>query len=264
LRFDILKPAGMGKSDKPLIRYSTSEMAKDLIELLDHLGWTAERQLNVSGVSMGGMIAQEVAYLIPNRINSLNLISTAANIENTTTFLENLHTRVMMFVPKTLDRSVTDAARMLFSDSWLDAPDDTIVPDASTPNAVLPSSGKYARFTTNYERFAAQELTKRLDLEGFQKKGFMMQAIAAGWHHKSAEQLKEIGDKVGRDRILVMHGTTDNMITVPHGRKLIKMLEPGVGEIVEGTGHVFMLEKWKWHNEMIEKMVETGLRLNKG
>lgn len=74
----------MGKSDKPLCRYSTSQMALDLVELLDHLGWTSSRSLNISGVSMGGMIAQEVALLIPERINSLNLISTAANIENTT------------------------------------------------------------------------------------------------------------------------------------------------------------------------------------
>ena len=51
---------GMGGSDVPIMRYSTSEMAKDLIELLDHLGWTEERQLHVSGVSMGGMIAQEL------------------------------------------------------------------------------------------------------------------------------------------------------------------------------------------------------------
>jgi len=51
---------GIGKSDKPLSRYSSSEMAKDTLELLDHLGWTGKRQLHVIGISMGGMIAQEL------------------------------------------------------------------------------------------------------------------------------------------------------------------------------------------------------------
>jgi pimeloyl-ACP methyl ester carboxylesterase len=50
----------MGESDKPVMRYSTSEMAKDVLEIINHLGWTAERELHVSGVSMGGMIAQEL------------------------------------------------------------------------------------------------------------------------------------------------------------------------------------------------------------
>ncbi|TVY13553.1 3-oxoadipate enol-lactonase 2, partial [Lachnellula arida] len=103
---------GMGKSDKPLMRYSTSEMAQDVLELVDHLGWTKERQLHITGVSMGGMIAQELGLLIPTRISSLNLISTAAAIENTTTYLENIRTRIMMFVPKTLDRAVADSSRM--------------------------------------------------------------------------------------------------------------------------------------------------------
>lgn len=52
----------MGDSDTPLMRYSTSEMAKDIIELVDHLGWTAERELHIIGVSMGGMISQELVY----------------------------------------------------------------------------------------------------------------------------------------------------------------------------------------------------------
>jgi len=51
---------GIGESDKPLARYSTSEMAKDAIELIDDIGWTDKRQLHITGVSMGGMIAQEV------------------------------------------------------------------------------------------------------------------------------------------------------------------------------------------------------------
>jgi pimeloyl-ACP methyl ester carboxylesterase len=50
----------MGHSDKPVMRYSTSEMAKDVLEVLDHLGWTSERQLHILGVSMGGMIALEI------------------------------------------------------------------------------------------------------------------------------------------------------------------------------------------------------------
>jgi pimeloyl-ACP methyl ester carboxylesterase len=54
----------MGDSDTPLMRYSTSEMAKDVIELVDHLGWTGERELHVMGVSMGGMIAQELVGVL--------------------------------------------------------------------------------------------------------------------------------------------------------------------------------------------------------
>jgi pimeloyl-ACP methyl ester carboxylesterase len=128
----------MGGSDKPLLRYSTSEMAHDLIELLDHLGWTALRSLHVSGVSMGGMIAQELGLLIPDRIATLNLISTAAHIENTTTFVENLRTRINMFLPKSLDRSITDAARSLFSDKWLEEADTCHVPQPGTSGVVFP------------------------------------------------------------------------------------------------------------------------------
>lgn len=50
------------------MRYSTSDMAKDVIEIIDHLGWTAERELNVVGISMGGMIAQEIVCLVPTSI----------------------------------------------------------------------------------------------------------------------------------------------------------------------------------------------------
>ena len=51
---------GIADSDKPFMRYSTSEMAKDTLELLDHVGWTGRREVHAVGVSMGGMIAQEL------------------------------------------------------------------------------------------------------------------------------------------------------------------------------------------------------------
>jgi pimeloyl-ACP methyl ester carboxylesterase len=51
---------GIGDSDKPTSRYSTSAMAQDIVEVLDHVGWTGNRELHVIGISMGGMIAQEI------------------------------------------------------------------------------------------------------------------------------------------------------------------------------------------------------------
>lgn len=255
---------GVGYSDKPVMRYSTSEMALDVIELLDHLGWTKTRQLHIMGVSMGGMIAQEVAYRIPDRICSLSLVSTAARVENTVSFVEHLRTRINMFIPKSLDRSVADAAASMFPDSWLRAKDQTHLPSPDIRGYLPPEKGgSYGEFDTNYERFAAQELNKRLNDEVFNKKGFMMQAVAAGWHYKSPEQLKEIGDKVGRERIQVLHGTEDRMLTIPHGRKLVEWIQPGRSEIIEGSGHVFMLEKPEWYNRVIDELVEKTEKMSK-
>ena len=50
----------MGESDKPLLRYSTAEMARNTIDLLHDIGWRAEGQLHIVSVSMSLMVAQEL------------------------------------------------------------------------------------------------------------------------------------------------------------------------------------------------------------
>jgi pimeloyl-ACP methyl ester carboxylesterase len=51
---------GVGNSDSPKGLYKTSEMARDVEELLDYVGWKEEKSLHVIGVSMGGMVALEL------------------------------------------------------------------------------------------------------------------------------------------------------------------------------------------------------------
>lgn len=205
---------------------------------------------------MGGMIAQEIACLIPTRVNTLSLFSTAAYIKNTTGFFENMRQRFQMFVPKSLDRSLVDASATMFPAHWLDQPDNASVPSPSTPNVEFPANGVYQKFATNYERWAAQELTKKTDPTQFGKKGFMLQAVAAGWHHKSAEQLQKMGDEVGRERIAVIHGDMDRMISLWHGETLMEMLKPGKAITRERCGHVILMEETQVSAPM-KKLLET-------
>jgi pimeloyl-ACP methyl ester carboxylesterase len=270
---------GMGESDKPLMRYSTSEMARDLAEVLAHpsIGWlpsfplappspeSLPRTIHIVGISLGGMIAQELAALIPTAVSSLSLVCTAAAIENTTTFAENMAQRASLLLPKTVDRSVGDAARQIFSHAWLNQPDNAHLPSPGTTPGCKPSSeagGEYLKFDNNAQRFIAQEMHKRLDpARRFGLKGFVLQLIAAGWHHKSAAQLAEMADAVGRERILVMHGTEDGMISVPHGRKLIEYIQPGKGLILEGMGHAPLVERCEWFNDVVEEQCMLGEEL---
>ncbi|KAI7371367.1 alpha/beta-hydrolase [Hortaea werneckii] len=223
---------GMGHSDKPLLRYTTSEMAKDIVELLDHVGWKDQRSVHVVGISMGGMIAQELGLLIPDRICSLNLISTAPRIVRTLPYLENLRNRINLMIPKSIDAQIAKVKADCYSADWLKRPDDTEY--VTEP------------FPTNGDRFAAGELSKRLSPGMFTRQGFLCQLYAAGFHHKDATQLSELGDRVGRDRIMVLHGTGDHMIDFVHAQMLLKELggkDAGVTKSFhEGIGHVAPFE----------------------
>lgn len=85
------------------------------------------------------------------------------------------------------------------------------------------------------------------------------------YHRKSAAQLREMADNVGRERIQVVHGTIDNLITFPHAKVLLGRLggeEAGVTRVVfEGRGHYIPMEERQRFKMVIVSLIERTREL---
>lgn len=151
-------------------------------------------------------------------------------------------------LPKALDAQISKVKADCYSAEWLKRPDET-------EYVVEP-------FPTNGDRFAAGELKKRLSPDVFTRHGFLCQLYAAGFHHKSAAQLRQLADGLGRERIMVLHGTGDHMIDFVHAKMLLSELGGEEGGITksfhEGMGHVAPLEiRHEFKNIIADRIEKT-------
>ena len=108
---------GIGGSAPVSGTTSMQEMARDALGIMDHLGWDTA---HVAGVSMGGMISQELALIARDRLRSLSLIAThPGNVLNALPPLEGLRrfARVHLGAKRHRHRNL---ARLLFTDEHID------------------------------------------------------------------------------------------------------------------------------------------------
>ena len=72
-RLVLVDNRGSGRSGLPAASFDVADMAADVVAVLDGAGI---RQAHVMGVSLGGMVAQELAIEHPRRVDALVLVST--------------------------------------------------------------------------------------------------------------------------------------------------------------------------------------------
>jgi 3-oxoadipate enol-lactonase len=74
--FDVLvhDQRGLGRTEIPPGPFTMADYAADAIALLDHVEWDRAR---VIGISFGGMVAQEFAVTVPERVERLALLCTS-------------------------------------------------------------------------------------------------------------------------------------------------------------------------------------------
>jgi len=198
---------GAGRS-APLGRnedLTTASMAADALGLLDTLELDSA---HVLGISMGGMIAQELALAAPDRVRSLALGCTSCGGTQSRTTDESV---IRALTAAVLSR---DHERMLRTGFGF------VV------------SARFAADPANYAAFVVAARHHPADIP------LLMAQQAAVVSHDAYARLRGL-----RAATVVVHGTADQLLAPING-DLVASLIPGARlELLEGVGHLFFWEQ---------------------
>jgi 3-oxoadipate enol-lactonase len=210
---------GMGLSGRVSETFSIAEMAADTAALLDAL---EIESAHVLGISMGGMIAQELALAHPGKLRSLTLGCTYCGGEGS-----------QLMNPSDF-RGLLEA---------MQSGDQDRVFQAMYELNLSPG------FRAEESRFAAfREMAAALPAPR-ETIGLQMQAIVA---HDTNARLSAIATPT-----LVVHGTVDRVLGYPNG-PLIASLIPGARlETYENVGHMFWWEQPERSAELLRQHALT-------
>jgi 3-oxoadipate enol-lactonase len=194
---------GVGRSSVPEPPWTVEQMADDAIAVLDAAGG---QRAHVFGVSMGGLIAQEVALRHPDRVLSLILGCTHPG-------------------GREAARMDADAAAMLMDRGSKSARD---VVEASLPFL-------YGSTTSQADIDADVEVRLRFPLRG---KAYWGQLDAMRQHRGTFDRLGDITAPT-----LVLHGDADRLVQ-PANATLLADAIPGARLVrLPGASHVFWTDQ---------------------
>ena len=115
-RLLLLDNRGAGRTDAPEGEFSVEQFANDTAGLMEAVGFD---HANVLGISMGGMIAQELALNHPEKVDRLVLCATFCGGEKTV-YADREVLMKMVDRPGTPEQQVRKTMTLLFPEDWLE------------------------------------------------------------------------------------------------------------------------------------------------
>ncbi|XP_010924903.1 uncharacterized protein [Elaeis guineensis] len=227
---------GMGRSSVPTKKseYTTAIMAKDVLALLDHLGW---RKAHVFGHSMGAMIACKLAAIAPERLCSLALLNaTGGGFE---------------CFPKIDRQMISLAFRFLRAKT----PEQRALVDLET-HYTKEYLDEYVGSCTR-RKILYQEYVKAISSTGMQSNCGFEGQINACWTHKMTP--KEL-DTICSSGFLVsvIHGRDDIIAQLSHARRLAEKLHPAARMVELHGGHLVNHERPEEVNQALKELIKAS------
>ncbi|KAJ7074320.1 alpha/beta-hydrolase [Mycena amicta] len=239
----LLDNRGVGHSSTPRGPYTTTGMAEDTMVLLDYVGWKADRELHIVGISLGGMIAQELALRIPKRIVSLTLAVTTPGGRpwNNLPPWKGAVSLGRLMLTSDIEKKIPLILQMVYPQSWLDArAEDDEQGRSNHELQVLIYRKRIA--TTAQQHFL----------------GAISQMSAGLTHHVNSERLRTISDSI--PHVHIVTGDQDNLVSPQHSRYLKSCMPDAELEEWEGTGHALHIQRPGKFNRMLERAFAQGIR----
>jgi pimeloyl-ACP methyl ester carboxylesterase len=211
---------GIGRSESLSPAYTTEAMADDAVAVLDDIGLD---QVAVYGISLGGMVVQQLALRHPRRVASLVLGATQAGGRRAVRATDD----VMSFFRRRSAMHMEEAA-------W-----------ASVPYNYGPRAREH-----QVDRIA-DDIERRLN-SPFNEQAYRAQLFAAALHNCYGRL-----DRI-RAPTFVVHGEHDQVIPVENAHMLADRIPGSRLRILPDAGHLYPTEEPAVDDEIAEFFAATS------
>jgi 3-oxoadipate enol-lactonase len=198
--------------------YTIADMAEDVAGVIKNLNLG---RTHIVGISMGGMISQELAIRHPELVDKLVLVATTAGGPTSV----NAKPEIAALLMHAGEESIETRVRRTFT--------------------AIASEGYMAAHPQDLDQIVKNSLAKPMSLESYQRQ---LGACMAHWSKGVADRLAQISAPT-----LVVHGDYDPLIPYPNGKYLAEHIKGARLITFLGVGHISMIESPEQFNrEVIE------------